>query len=212
MRVYHFVCKHYGVENLRKRRLKVSCIENLNDPFEFLAVKLSDPSVRQVLRNTKHRFGRTHGLVCFSETWRSPLMWAHYADKHKGVCLGFDVPEDFVHPVVYVPKREFPPPRREMLTQDFAQGLFLKKFWHWRYEKERRAVVQLHKCKRDGEHYFVRLSDELALKQVIVGAESDISRNEMESALRESCGVEMFKARPARRTFRLVRQLRKDLW
>ena len=29
------------------------------------------------------------GISCFSEVRDDPLMWAHYADKHKGVCLGW---------------------------------------------------------------------------------------------------------------------------
>ena len=30
------------------------------------------------------------GISCFSETRGSILMWAHYADSHSGVCLGFN--------------------------------------------------------------------------------------------------------------------------
>lgn len=29
------------------------------------------------------------GICCFSALFDHPLMWSHYADKHKGVCLGF---------------------------------------------------------------------------------------------------------------------------
>lgn len=34
-------------------------------------------------------------------------MWAHYADKHYGVCLGFDVsgPPGLINEVHYVPDR-----------------------------------------------------------------------------------------------------------
>ena len=31
------------------------------------------------------------GVSCFSETRESILMWSHYADEHKGVCIGFSV-------------------------------------------------------------------------------------------------------------------------
>jgi hypothetical protein len=30
------------------------------------------------------------GIVCFSRTFNNILMWAHYADEHKGIVLGFD--------------------------------------------------------------------------------------------------------------------------
>ena len=212
MRVYHFICKDNGIEALRKKRLKVSRIQSLNDPFEFLAVSLAKPVIRQVLGNVKSELAQTKGLVCFSETWRRPLMWAHYAANHTGVCLGFDVPDDRVHRVKYVPKREDPPPPAEMLTQKFAQDLFLRKFSHWKYEKEYRAVVTLGECQKDGNLYFVSFSDELALRRVIVGANCVIRREEIESAVGKFQDVEVFKARPAYRTFRIVRQQRKNLW
>lgn len=30
------------------------------------------------------------GVLSFSLTAREPLMWTHYADEHKGICIGFD--------------------------------------------------------------------------------------------------------------------------
>ena len=33
------------------------------------------------------------GVSCFSETRESILMWSHYADEHKGVCIGFSAVE-----------------------------------------------------------------------------------------------------------------------
>lgn len=31
------------------------------------------------------------GVACFSEDWRSPLMWSHYADSHTGFCIAYRV-------------------------------------------------------------------------------------------------------------------------
>jgi hypothetical protein len=33
----------------------------------------------------------TCGISCFSKSFNKTLMWSHYADKHKGVCLGFSI-------------------------------------------------------------------------------------------------------------------------
>jgi len=30
------------------------------------------------------------GIACVSEKWNSILMWSHYADNHKGYCIGLD--------------------------------------------------------------------------------------------------------------------------
>ncbi|MDW9570209.1 DUF2971 domain-containing protein [Sinorhizobium meliloti] len=33
----------------------------------------------------------TYGIVCLSDNWQHPMMWSHYADRHRGICLAFDV-------------------------------------------------------------------------------------------------------------------------
>jgi hypothetical protein len=41
-------------------------------------------------------------ITCFGERWDDHLMWSHYADNHKGLCLAFDmnsIIED-IHPCV----------------------------------------------------------------------------------------------------------------
>ena len=212
MRAYHYVCEHFGKENLRKRHLKVSRIQSLNDPFEFLSVSLADPNVRRVLRNNKLTLSSTMGVLCFSETWRSPLMWAHYADKHHGICLGFDIPEDRIHPVRYISRRAMPPEPLEKVTPEFVQGLFFKKFSHWKYEREYRAVVRLPGCQEYDGLYFTPFSEELVLKQVIIGSMSKLRRAEIESILGKASDIEVFKARPAFRTFKIVKQRRQDRW
>jgi len=46
MRLFYFVPANYGIENLIKRRLKLARLNDLNDPFEFLCVDMSDRKVR----------------------------------------------------------------------------------------------------------------------------------------------------------------------
>lgn len=47
MRVYHFVCAKYGLQNLKEGYLKVAGFDDVNDPIEFLGVELSDKAVRR---------------------------------------------------------------------------------------------------------------------------------------------------------------------
>lgn len=35
-----------------------------------------------------------NGICCFSKLYDSILMWSHYADYHKGICLKFDMTKD----------------------------------------------------------------------------------------------------------------------
>jgi hypothetical protein len=79
MLVYHFLNAHWGLDDLRERRLKISRIMDLNDPFEFLGVDLADRQVRKGLKKTKKELAEEQGLLCFSKSWRNLVLWGHYA-------------------------------------------------------------------------------------------------------------------------------------
>jgi hypothetical protein len=93
MLVFHFINEEFGLEDLRKRRLKIATLNELNDPFEFLGVNLSGKSLRRAFKVMKDQLSVRYGLLCFSHNWHNPVQWSHYADKHRGLCLGFDIPE-----------------------------------------------------------------------------------------------------------------------
>lgn len=85
--------------------------DRLNDPFDCQidpkgslrrAIKnTSDPKRAQVLQQIAEEFERKdprekqRGVCCFSLSPQSHLMWSHYADSHKGVCLLYDFPSDY---------------------------------------------------------------------------------------------------------------------
>ena len=70
---------------------KISRFCDLNDPFELIPFDLSNEDQRDALIHTRKELSDV-GLLCFSFKWLNPLLWAHYADKHKEICLGFDLP------------------------------------------------------------------------------------------------------------------------
>jgi len=208
MRVYHFLNEQFGLKDLVERRLKISRITDLNDPFEFLGVDLSNRDLRRVLSETKSSLSKSNGLLCFSKTWTNPLLWGHYADKHKGICLGFDVPDRHLNKIDYVGERL---PAPEVIDEPFMKKLLLTKFEHWGYEKEYRAFVSLED--EIDSHYYAVFSDKLSIKQVIVGDRSRITRDQISSALGDLAkGVEVFKARAAFQSFEVVPQKNAALW
>ena len=88
MRVYHFINDKYGLKDLAERHLKIARIMEINDPFEFLGVDLSDRDFRRAMKETKEDLSKSNGLLCFSKNWKNPVLWGHYADKHRGIALG----------------------------------------------------------------------------------------------------------------------------
>ena len=101
MRLYHFINKKYGLDSLNLKRLKIAQIDQLNDPFEFLGVELSNPQYRDLFNQLKQDLSKDIGILCFCENYHNPALWAHYAEKHKGLCLGFDVPLEACQKVRY---------------------------------------------------------------------------------------------------------------
>src|SRR5258708_39847836 len=93
------------MDDLRKGRLKIATLDELNDPFELFAGSLPEYTVRQAFRRGKDNLLTKIGFLCFSRDWRNPVQWSHYSDKHRGLCLGFDVADDFVRRVVYSKRR-----------------------------------------------------------------------------------------------------------
>jgi hypothetical protein len=223
MLVYHFVSSEHGIENLQKRRLKIAELHSLNDPFELFGIEMSNANVRRAFEQMKNELAKEYGLLCFSKIWTNPVMWGHYADRHKGLCLGFEIPEmtteseNLIEKVSYTRKRLVANLEKlntpDSLTIDDAKKFLYTKYSHWRYEKEIRAFAPLaNKDPLTGFH-FANFSDHLKLRSVIVGAESNLSRSKINIALGELApDVETFKARLAFRTFKVVRQRNQKLW
>lgn len=215
MRLYHFTSERFGLEAIRDERLKIARINELNDPFDFLGHVAAPPKERRRFRIARDQAHNKVGLMCMSKTWREPLLWAHYADKHRGICLGFDVPDGLPWlPVEYVserPKGNFD----HTPTAEAAIQLVSTKFRAWEYEREYRLIIDIQARLPDAVsgHYFWPFSDKMILREVIVGHLSPITRARLAAVLGQHAGaIEQKKARPAFQKFEIVEQRRKDLW
>ncbi|MFK0665721.1 DUF2971 domain-containing protein [Aeromonas salmonicida] len=103
--------KYYSGLNsnyFKQPTLKLTSAFNLNDPFEVtLADELlalveetnkDDDSFKKFkkvlgtgdLKTGYNKLMKMCGIVSLSETQHNLLMWAHYADQHRGMCIGYD--------------------------------------------------------------------------------------------------------------------------
>jgi hypothetical protein len=216
MRVFHFVSEKYGLSDIHHRRLKVATLRELNDPFEFFGVDLRDQQLRRVLQAMKEKLADTMGLLCFSLNWHNPVLWSHYAANHTGLCLGFEAPDDHLHRISYSRRRiviETEQLRSHAIDDADVMKFLLTKYGHWRYESEARMFIKLKDSVVENGNRFEPFADTLTLTSVIVGARSQVTRLELRDALRElEPAVEMFKARLAFRSFRVVRQNQENCW
>ncbi|OFW06719.1 MAG: hypothetical protein A3G20_02820 [Acidobacteria bacterium RIFCSPLOWO2_12_FULL_59_11] len=178
MRVYYLTGAQFALNNLALRRIKIARFEDLNDPFELLGVDIGDKEYRAAFRATKEQISESKGLICFSKSWSNPLMWGHYAEKHTGMCLGFDVPEKLLAPVIYAKrllKMEFDPKTSKAKpTKKFMDQLLRTKFFDWKYENEMRLFVELDHDTVESGKYFYSFSGDLMLREVILGPRCEL--------------------------------------
>jgi len=190
VRVFHFICQGYGLEDIRKRRLKISRIEDLNDPFELLSIELSNKKLRGAFNTTKDKLSENRGIICFSRKWTNPVQWSHYADRHRGLCLGFDIPDKHLMIVSYSARRLVHEAEQILETGRMDAALMRRllstKFAHWRYETEVRCFLTPEEQDPQTKLYFVDFSESLKLAEVIVGARSTLTRAELQRALGET--------------------------
>jgi hypothetical protein len=167
---YHFIEAEHAIEDIENGRIKVTRVSEANDPFEFEAYNVNMPHVRSAIRTIKAEMDANLSLLCFSKNWASAALWAHYARKHTGICLGFWAKRDTLLDVIYCKDRVdggfngqvvLSPKMRELLVTVKAKV--------WEYEGEIRRCVSLDETVEAKGKRFFRFDDTLKLSEVILG-------------------------------------------
>jgi hypothetical protein len=212
MRAYKFLNERFGLKSLYEKRLKQSRVNELNDLFELTPFDLKDPTIRNTFIQTRGDLNEEKGLVCFSSGWRDPVIWAHYSDNHRGLCLGFDIPDaggdvDDVGYVSYVERPlTFP---NSFLQLDDAERykivrktLFTKSI-NWEYEHEVRWWGPL--APEENGLRFLEFDDTLRIVEVIIGARCGLTPSNITRALGAlTSDVKIAKAGVAHDRFEMI--------
>jgi hypothetical protein len=139
------------IEDLSRRRAEQMIAEvrynatnpeyEVEDPARFLFGQYVE---EELLRRYEK------GIVCLAERSDCPLMWSHYGDQHKGVCIGYSVPEgatENLHKVSYGGSRLIEASAvaamvggDEAARRKVDEAVLTKKAAAWRYEREWRLI------------------------------------------------------------------------
>lgn len=170
--------KYKSLENLdhvldilENERIYCAKYCQLNDPFEGILglsiakkgmnakelSKLSD--FYKVHKDELHRYN----ICSFSATNDNVLMWAHYADSFRGVCIEIELPVD--HPNLY--KVEYVDNKSSLEVVE-PKDLLRYKMADWAYEREFRIITE-------GERYF---DIKGMIKSVCLGCETHNSKDD----------------------------------
>ncbi len=209
------------IDNLENGRIKISDFRNCNDIFELASFSMRNPRVRKDHRIWKESICKEIGLICLSESWRHPLMWAHYAKSGSGACLVLKIRRDLVKEVRYISKRRargedfFFPPIDDLHG---IKEICSEKFSAWSYESEWRMFCDLSSndvATSDGIHYWT-FSENCQLIGVINGPRPCIGRGQILTAIRgrgaNEAAVNYFQTRAAFHEFEVVSQQNQKYW
>ena len=116
-----------------------------NTPQEEKISILTDRIKRLIREDSKDI-----GVLSFSKTRENFLMWSHYADGHKGICIEFTIPPDGCYKIYEVKYSEIPACTINSLHSflianqfeaiNILKGFYLTKSIDWAYEEEYRVI------------------------------------------------------------------------
>lgn len=133
------------------KRMRLSVLEKLNDPFEgnLLAIdnlvkvpeELDAKAYHEALVSLDDEWRETIArfkVLCLSKEPSIPLMWSHYADSHKGLCIAITLNSHTTEPMRYLDTTK---EINEYIGEppDCKKAL-LAKYTYWEYEEEHRVI------------------------------------------------------------------------
>ena len=147
------------------------------------------------LRDTFDELRNTMGVSCLSESDNSLLMWAHYANNHRGMCVEYDLLginsalKFTAVPVIYSQERACFNFIKLESMQNEAMSLFIhsltSKSLEWSYEKEWRIIRDQESCGNQWDtNRKGALLEMIRPSSIILGCAAE---QEFEKEVREYC-------------------------
>ena len=164
----------YLIDSLVTPSLWFSRPAELNDPFDCQlnlrasfekAAKLATGRNKQFIESALGHFDllddygqvfKDCGICSFSLQYRRPAMWSHYADEHRGVCIVYEFPADFINESenkflgvdkVHYDTRalvdslvNLPSTEMKRFLNELIRYYVTTKHWDWRFETEARMI------------------------------------------------------------------------
>jgi hypothetical protein len=179
---YKFLPPEFALRAIQSHRIKVSMLTGLNDIYDCAPISGPLPSDPRYAHHTVpdemvKGYQRSYGIISFSKSIASPLLWGHYAANATGMALGFDIGRmrlgvrldvDYQHerPEVKIPDE---PRVMHGFTREELKGAFAIKAEDWKYEKEVRFMLPLCECMPDDRGLYFAGFHLVELKEVVRG-------------------------------------------
>ena len=211
---YKYCCVNdYTISNIIESSIYMSSPDDFNDPYDsaicndftgWLGDDLVYKGFFESLKKNILELRSETFISCFSERWTSMLMWSHYADFHRGICIQYDfslkhrIKDDTIfldiHPVVYSNNIYTISNERYNL-----QASVFVKAKDWMYEKEWR-IIGHSKTKKP---YIMKVTT--PINSILLGCRiSDYDRDTL-CKLSTKLGFKIFQTKFAENTFKIIK-------
>ena len=153
----------YFMDLLIKKRIYGATFKELNDPMEgyFISENLGETEW-EAMRMTKKKVR----ICSLSKTYDNALMWAHYADEHKGCCIEVEIPDSTWKCLEVQYKATMPKLSSGIKPDEAIKTIFGVKSDFWSYEQEVRYIKTVQTTK-EGKPYKAELP--IRIKKIYLG-------------------------------------------
>nr|WP_321412815.1 DUF2971 domain-containing protein [uncultured Allomuricauda sp.] len=176
-----------------------------SEDFEIWKNGVTDNFVWYTAQELRKDFANIYSLTCFSENNENNLMWSHYTDNHKGICVEYsnEILDFFKSKKTFLASKrvEYPesPPMVDSAEKIESQivKIFFNKQAEWKYENEYRVLIR-----SEGKTEFINFSPKL-LKSVFIGSKckSEISNKVIEICKKQN--VKLYHASTMGKSYKI---------
>ena len=189
------------IPNILKGEIYLLPAAKMNDVFE--AAPYGECSPPNINAQEINRCQEELYLKSFTYAQNNILMWSHYGDSNKGICIGYDFREasnDVVrhlYPVQYSDTRF-----SDVIAQNIASHPFLclRKSKCWEYEKEFRLIYPKHEIP-DDQIIFLN-----CIKEVQFGCHVPQQQIDMIKELVAGTIIKLYRTRQKEHSFELTKE------
>lgn len=155
------------IKLIKNHGLWLSHTNNFNDPV--------DPSIKLFNRNSGEYDYLLDSIkvACLTTDNKNTVMWGHYADKHRGICIEYDIStlldkneNDFLIRKINYDRTAMINENIELYDLNLLMDLFSIKSKEWEYENEYRILYYDSERRKNG------LVTPLTIKSVYFGTET----------------------------------------
>lgn len=191
--------KEHSLFDLTNKTLSISRPKVMNDPFDTPVIEWGKYQLLHNKKTHSEQFLKSFNgyrirSFSISKNKKLPinnsLMWAHYADGHKGFCIEYDFSSEFRKPLISFNRVHYD---KVDLSKDKLSitEAFATKSKEWKYENEVRLIS--YNCESNEDYLPIPLDNLSSISAIYFGLKCSDERTSIIRPLLEGKNVKFYK-------------------